>query len=59
MTSLIALWNNRYLTDNPTSYVITTENLHIDLKGLLTKDDRQYYGVEIQGNIDEFPQVWK
>lgn len=48
LTSLITRWSNAHLTSSPTSHVVTTENLRIDLQGTVTKNHRTYFWVEIQ-----------
>ncbi|KAL6467319.1 hypothetical protein MHYP_G00251230 [Metynnis hypsauchen] len=55
ITNLIARWNNRYLVKQARSNLITSDNLRIDLQGLLYIDGQQYYNLQIQLNVHRRP----
>ncbi|XP_027013716.2 uncharacterized protein LOC113649938 [Tachysurus fulvidraco] len=51
ISQIIAHWNNSYLHDDSKSNVITTNNLRLDLQGLVLRDNLSYYGLQIEMNM--------
>lgn len=47
---LIDRWNNQGLGNQPKSNLLTSGDLRIDLQGVFTKNNQQYYNLQIQGN---------
>ncbi|KAM9449970.1 uncharacterized protein Hap1MRO34_022433 [Clarias gariepinus] len=52
VTSLIARWHSGYLTEDP-SFPVTTDNLRINLLGVVRKENLQYYQVEIHTKAEK------
>ncbi|XP_026990851.2 uncharacterized protein LOC113635554 [Tachysurus fulvidraco] len=48
MSHIIAKWNNSYLQEDSKSNVIITNNLRLDLQGLVLRDNLPYYGLQIE-----------
>ncbi|XP_060748341.1 uncharacterized protein LOC132861019 [Tachysurus vachellii] len=51
ISQINAQWSNSYLHEDSKSNVITTKNLHLDLQGLVLRDNLPYYGLQIEMNM--------
>ncbi|KAK2865543.1 hypothetical protein Q7C36_001599 [Tachysurus vachellii] len=51
ISQIIAQWNNSYLHKDSESNVITTDNLCLDLQGLVLRDNLPYYALQIEMNM--------
>ncbi len=54
-SNLISRWNNGYLVDQARSNLITSENLRIDMQGLINRNNQRYYNLQIQVNMNRRP----
>ncbi|XP_070710808.1 uncharacterized protein [Pempheris klunzingeri] len=48
---LINQWDNQGLGNQGRSNLITSDNLRIDLQGLINRNNQQYYNLQIQWNV--------
>ncbi|MCI4388986.1 hypothetical protein PGIGA_G00092460 [Pangasianodon gigas] len=53
--NLISRWNNGYLVDQARSQLITSDNLRIDMQGLINRNNQRYYNLQIQVNVRRRP----
>lgn len=51
MINFIALWKNIYLSPDPRSKMITSNNLRFDVQKLVNKEGQSYYNLQIMVNV--------
>ncbi|KAA0721395.1 hypothetical protein E1301_Tti020712 [Triplophysa tibetana] len=52
---LIGLWNNGYLVNQARSNLIASEHLRIDMQGIINRNNRRYYNLQVQLNTNRGP----
>ncbi|XP_051948308.1 uncharacterized protein LOC127619508 [Xyrauchen texanus] len=53
--NLISRWDNGYLVDQARSNLIHSDNLRIDMQGIITRNNQLYYNLQIQVNVSRRP----